>query len=424
MKVIRDHLLEIASMSIEKVLPDSAVEVALKEVKICTKPYVIGIGKAAWRMAKALSDNLVGQVAEGIVITKYDHSEGHIPNFRIFEAGHPVLDEAAIDATREAIAMAQRLRPSDTLIFLISGGGSALFELPIEGVTLEQLKKINLELIHSGANIEEINMIRKLLSEVKGGEFLKFCGCSKIVAFVLSDVIGNSLASIASGPLYPEKSNLDQVKGILNTYHINLPETVSNRLETKLQPKLLPLKPSVEVETHLVGSVETMCAYAAMLGSQFGYEGIIRDSQLKVSVDTFIGLLKKDIEVYKELSNQSGKSYCLVYGGELTLKVSGNGKGGRSQHTALMVSQLIDGYEGVYFLAQASDGTDGPTDAAGGLVDSNTVSKLRNRAYDLKGAIENFDAYHALLEAGDLIISGPTGTNVNDLMLCVITPHF
>ncbi len=423
MTTIRDELLKIASMSIEKVLPDRAVEAALKEVKFNTKPYVIGIGKAAWRMAKALYDYLEGQVTDGIVITKYGHSEGPIPQFRIFEADHPVIDEAALDATHEAIALAKNLKPSDTLIFLISGGGSALFELPIEGVSLEDLKKINWGLIHSGANIEEINMIRKLLSEVKGGEFLKFCGCSKIVAFVLSDVVGNPLVSIASGPLYPEEISSERVKGILNKYHINLPKTVINRLETKLQLRVPSFKPSVEVETHLVGSVEAMCSFAATFASQFGYDGIIRESQLQLSVDDFVDLLMKDIEYYKELSNQSRKRFCLIYGGEMTLKVSGSGKGGRSQHTALMVSQMIDGDDCVYFLAQASDGTDGPTDAAGGLVDSKTASRLRRRGFDLIGAIENFDAYPALLEAGDLIISGPTGTNVNDLMLCVIIPQ-
>lgn len=419
MTKISDDLLAIASMSIEKVLPDSAIETALKEAKIKTKPYVIGIGKAAWRMAKALSDRLEVQVAGGIVITKYGHSEGHIPNFRVFEAGHPVLDEAALFATREAIAMAQNLKPADTLIFLISGGGSALFELPVEEVSLEQLKQINMELINSGASIEEINLIRKQLSQVKGGGFLNFCGCSKILAFVLSDVIGNPLASIASGPLYPEAINQNEVKRILEAYPISFAE----KLITRIEAKELSVKRAVEVETHLVGSVEAMCEFAAKFANQLGYETIIREPKLQLSVDAFLDLLKKDINDYRQRSNRYNKYYCLIYGGELTLKVSGSGKGGRSQHTALKVSQMIEGDVSVHFLAQASDGTDGPTDAAGGIVDSLTASRLRSKGIDINEAIINCDAYHALQTAGALIISGPTGTNVNDLMLCVIAPN-
>ncbi|OJV66584.1 MAG: hypothetical protein BGO41_03945 [Clostridiales bacterium 38-18] len=418
MSSIRKDLLKIASKSIEQVLPDKAVANEVSKIHVNGLPYVIAIGKAAWRMARALYDCLEGQVAAGIVITKYGHSEGDIPNFRIFEAGHPIIDEASLQATRAAITLVQSLKPTDSLFFLVSGGGSALFELPIHGITLEDLKKINIELINSGANIEEINLVRKLLSQVKGGGFLNFCGVSKIVSLVLSDVIGNALSSIASGPIYFEKIDISRIKQIILKHQINLPMEIL----VKQMEEASSVACNIKVETHLVGSVETMCQSAALIASQLGYNSVIREMQLQDSLEAFLDRFNNELRFFRNMANQNQKSYCLIYGGELTLKVAGAGKGGRSQHIAIKVAQLIDGIGGVYFLAQASDGTDGPTDAAGGLVDSKTAERLREKAFSLESAINDFDAYHALVQAGDLIITGPTGTNVNDLILCVITP--
>lgn len=396
---------QIISSVIHAAMPDTAVKKALQQIDIGKgNLYVISIGKAGWTMAKAVQEVLGNRITKGICITKYGHIKGKIDGIDCYEAGHPVTDEKGITATRKAVEMVQALREEDTVLFLISGGGSALFEEP--RISLEEYQRINEELLKCGADIKEINTVRKHLSKVKGGWFAKTCEPAQIKCIILSDVLGNSLDSIASGPACADATTIEDAVKAVHQYQISIDTDLFQ--ETPKQIK--------NVDTQIIGSVEILCTEAEKICKQLGYQTEIWCADLSCEA--------KDAGEYfakkaREHSHDT-QSYALIAGGETVVHVTGNGKGGRNQEMALACADGIAGMKDVCFFSVGSDGTDGPTDAAGGIVTGETKEKLATKDISLVDKLQEHDSYNALKMCDGLVMTGPTGTNVNDFSVLLM----
>jgi len=406
---LRDDANKIIKSAINAALPDTAVKNALKDEDFSGgRLLLVSIGKAAWSMARAACDILGSRIDEGIVITKYGHSKGSLPNVRIMEAGHPIPDSNSFLATEEAIKMVKGLSSDDKVLFLISGGGSALFEKPL--IDEKELTSLTEQLLASGADITEINTIRKRLSAVKGGKFAKICEPAQVISVVLSDIIGDPLDMIASGPAYPDSSTSEQALGIIRKYGITVSAQTMELLRRET-PKELN-----NVRTKITGSVTQLCAAAERTCRELGYEPTILTASLRCQAREAGSFLASIAQYY----NSSEKSLAFIAGGETVVQLKGKGKGGRNQELALAAAEHISNLYNVAVFSVGSDGTDGPTDAAGGYVDTETKKILSQKGIDIFETLENNDAYHALQASGGLIITGPTGTNVNDLAVLLI----
>ena len=411
----KENILRIINYAIEESLPDVSVKEALSKMELKSNIYLLSIGKAAWRMAKAAYEILNDRVVKGIVITKYNHTEGEIaPLIEIYEAGHPYPDENSLKATQKAMEMAKRLKDGDTLLFLISGGGSALFEYPLEGVTLEDIVNITKELMKKGANIYELNTVRKHLSAVKGGRFAKIAFPAKIVALVLSDVLGDRLDFIASGPAYPDPTTSEEAFKVLESYNIDVNPSAKKAISIET-PK------SVEnAEHHIIASVKTACFMARKMAKKLGYNTLLLSTQIQGEAREVAKVFAAILKDIKDSDIPVKKPAAVIAGGETTVTVKGRGKGGRNQELALSLAIEIEGIEGIIFASVGTDGTDGLTEAAGGIVDGHTARILRNYGFDPKSFLENNDSYNALKISNALLVTGPTGTNVNDIMVGLI----
>ena len=405
-KLKRDaaHIIE---AGIEAVLPDEAVRRALKEYEKDGNVFMLAVGKAGWQMANAAYEYFGSRVTDGIVITKYEHSKGPIGNLKIYEAGHPLSDENSYAATQAALDMVSGLSEDDTLIFLISGGGSALFEKPL--VSAEEMQDVTKQLLACGADIVEMNTIRKRLSAVKGGRFAEACPAA-IKAVVLSDILGNPLDMIASGPAAPDTSTCEEAIAIADKYSLKLSDEARALLGREAPKELC------NTESYIVGSVKHLCSAAARTAAAQGYEPHILTDRLSCEARD-AGLFLASIA---RTHAGDGRSLAFIAGGETVVHLTGEGKGGRSQELALAAAEGISGLDNVLIFSVGSDGTDGPTDAAGGMVDGETAAVLARKGIIISDVLMRNDAYNALNEAGGLIMTGPTGTNVNDLTVVLI----
>ncbi|MCL2270167.1 MAG: glycerate kinase [Treponema sp.] len=395
-------------------MPQQAVRNALKNRRFTGNICLAAIGKAAWTMADAAWEELGGRIKRGVVITKYGHSLGDIPGMEVIEAGHPLADANSIAATQKAVAMAKSLGTGDELLFLISGGGSALFEEPLPGLTLADIVDINSQLLACGADIVEINMIRKRLSAVKAGRFALLCAPAKVFTVVLSDVLGDRLDSIASGPAVPDMSTVDDVMAVVEKYRLTVGNTVMEYLGRET-PKSLD-----NVETVITGSVRTLCDSAANIAAGLGYAPHILCSEMNCEARE-AGRLISSIAKQIDCGDYMFKRPCaVIMGGETVVTLKGKGKGGRNQELALAAAEGIAGADNLLIFSIGSDGTDGPTDAAGGMADGATVRRLQEKGLNISNILDNNDAYNGLAAVGGLIKTGPTGTNVNDVtvILC------
>jgi glycerate 2-kinase len=411
MDLVRKDILRIIDESINAVLPEEAVRRALNNKNFSEKIVIIAIGKAAWNMAFAAKNTLGDKINTGLVITKYDHSKGPIEGFEIIEAGHPIPDDNSVRGATRAIELVSKLDKNHKVVLLISGGGSALFEKPMEGVTLEDVIDISNKLLSCGADIVEINTVRKHLSEVKGGRFAKKCKDSSIYAIVLSDVIGDRLNSIASGPAYPDMSTSDEAFKIIKKYGLSISDSVKNVIMMET-PKEID-----NCETVVTANVSTLCRAARKTAQKLGYNTLVLTSTLNCEAKEAGRFMAA---IARELKNGTFgiKSPCaIIAGGETVVRIVGIGKGGRNQELALSAAIGIDGLDDIVICSVGSDGTDGPTDAAGGVVDGKTAERIRNSGILPEVYIDNNDSYNALKESNDLILTGPTGTNVNDLII-------
>lgn len=406
---IREDAKLIIDASINSAMPDNAVKKALKQIPDCKGDmYLVAIGKAAWQMAKAASDELKDRIKDGVCITKYEHVKGDIQGVRCYEAGHPVLDDNSVSATREALKMVQNLTENDLVIFLVSGGGSALFEDPL--VSLSELQDINKQLLASGADITEINTIRKRLSGVKGGKFAKLCEPARVFSIILSDIIGDPLDMIASGPAYPDSATTEDALEIVRRYDLKISDQVKE-LINKETPKKLE-----GVDTCVTGSVKQLCDAAACKCKALGYKPII----LTASLDCEAREAGKFISAIAREHAYDGESLAYIMGGETVVHLTGKGLGGRNQEIALSAAEGIGGLREVCVFSVGSDGTDGPTDAAGGIVDGETKEALKQKGINILDVLADNDSYNALKLVEGLVITGPTGTNVNDVTVLLI----
>lgn len=406
--VLRKDADRIIEESIKAVLPDEAVKRALQGFKPSSgKTVLVAAGKAAWQMAAAARQELE-KIDAGIVVTKYEHVKGEIPGIECYEAGHPVPDENSFSATKRALEMVEPLGENDTVLFLLSGGGSALFESPL--IPGEELQDITKQLLASGADIVEINTIRKRLSSVKGGRFAQAAAPAKVFSIVLSDIIGDPLDMIASGPAVPDTSTCAQAIEISERYSLKLSDKARELLSQETPKEL------TNVSTQITGSVKELCRAAANAAKELGYEPVILTDMLCCEAreaGSFLGSIA--------LSNKGrGKKTAYIAGGETVVHLKGTGKGGRNQEIALSAANLISGVQNVAVFSVGSDGTDGPTDAAGGYADGDTALDLEKKGISLKAFLDNNDAYNALKAVDGLVITGPTGTNVNDVAVLLI----
>ena len=397
----------IVRASTQAVLPDEAIRRALAEFRPGPgRTLLVAAGKAAWQMAKAAVDTL-GQVDGGVVVTKYDHVKGAIPGVDCYEAGHPVPDNGSFFATARALELVQGLTADDTVLFLLSGGGSALFEQPF--VSGEELQDITRQLLACGADIVEMNTIRKRLSRVKGGRFAQACAPANVFAVVLSDILGDPLDMIASGPACPDVSTCRQALAIAEKYGLKLSDE-ARRLLTVETPKTLD-----NVTTRITGSVRELCAAAAVQCRALGYEPMLLTDQLCCEAREAGSFLASVLRTHAG----DGRRLAFLAGGETVVHLTGKGLGGRNQELALAAAPGIAGLNAAVF-SVGSDGTDGPTDAAGGYVDGDTNAALQAAGLDVFEVLKQNDAYHALKAVDGLLVTGPTGTNVNDVAVALL----
>ena len=394
--------------SIREVQPDSAVIRALKEMTLNGKIKLVAAGKAAWQMAKAASNYLGERLEQGIVITKYGHVQGELPRIRCCEAGHPVPDEGSFDAARKALALTENLTKDDTVLFLLSGGGSALFELPL--IPAEALQDVTRQLLACGADIVEINTLRKRLSAVKGGRFAQHCAPAKVFSIILSDILGDPPDMIASGPTCPDSSTCADAMEIVRRYDLSLNEE-TRRLLTVETPKTL-----ANARWMITGSVRELCDAAARSCRKLGYEPVFLTDRLCCQAREAGSVMASILRTHAG----DGKKLAFLAGGETVVRLTGSGKGGRNQELALAAAEGIDGLSNAALFSVGSDGTDGPTDAAGGFVDGTTRQRLLEEGIHIDQVLLNNDAYHALQRTDGLIFTGPTGTNVNDVTVGLV----
>ena len=394
--------------SLNAVLPDEAVCRALKNFRPQGgRVLLVAAGKAAWQMAHA-AVRFLGRVDGGVVVTKYGHVKGTISGVDCCEAGHPVPDENGFAATRKALELVQGLTAEDTVLFLLSGGGSALFEKPL--IPPEEMDDITRQLLACGADIVEINTLRKRLSAVKGGKFAQHAAPARVYSVVLSDFLGDPLDMIASGPAYPDSSTAEQARAVVKKYGLKLSAAALELLDRET-PKQLD-----NVTTRITGSVRQLCAAASETCQTLGYTPVVLTASLACEAreaGAFLGAVA-------QYHQDSAQSLAFIAGGETVVHLTGTGKGGRNQEIALAGAKLLDGLTGTALFSLGSDGTDGPTDAAGGIVTGETAGTLREAGVDIDRVLKDNDAYHALAKADGLIFTGPTGTNVNDLTVLLI----
>ena len=419
---LREDALEIVRQAIDAVLPEAAVREALGRGELAARLREAGrgrvilaaIGKAAWRMAKAASEALGDRLAGGVLITKYGHSLGEMRGIEAFEAGHPVPDENAVRGTEALLRRVRGLSPEDTVLFLVSGGGSALFELPAEGVTLRDVADVTGQLLACGADIVEVNAVRKHLSAVKGGRFAKLCAPARVLTVALSDVLGDRLDSIASGPACPDASTSEDALRVVEKYGLALHPRLTEALRRET-PKELDNATAVAA-----GSVASLCAAAGRAAAALGYAPLLLTSTLSCTAreaGAFLAAVAREVRA----SGRPIASPCAVIaGGETVVRVTGKGRGGRNQELALSACRGIRGLQDVVVVSVGSDGTDGPTDAAGGIVDGTTAEALEASGLDVEAVLRDNDAWTALKAVDSLVITGPTGTNVNDVSFALM----
>jgi len=399
----------IIDVTLRAIHPRLLMTPALGKLPNCAgRILLLAFGKAAWSMASVAREYLGDRIDSGICITKHGHVMGNIPGVRCLEAGHPVPDEHTITATQQALAMLTDLTPDDLVLVLISGGGSALFEDPL--VPLDQLQDITRQLLASGAPITHINTIRKRLSRVKGGRLAQLCQPARVVSIIMSDVLGDPLDVIASGPTYPDSSTTADVHDIIDRYHLDLTPEARQCLEQET-PKDLP-----HVTNRIVGNVTNLCDCAITAATLLGYQVHVLTTSLDCEARDAGAFMAAIARTHATDDTRQAWIAC----GETVVHVTGNGLGGRNQELALAAAAGIAGLDNVTLASVGSDGTDGPTEAAGAIVDGFTAERLTQQGLSIPDVLACNDSYHAHALAGTLFYTGPTGNNLNDLTLLLI----
>lgn len=432
----REFLKNIFYESIRAVDPYRAVRENAEDIKhlyhnrTVRRLLVVGFGKASCPMAKAAEDALGDIITAGLIITKYGHCDRRYlsERIRVFEAGHPVPDRNGLIATEKAVALLRNLSRDTLVLVLVSGGGSALFVSPAEGIELEEKRMVTDLLLKAGADIHEINTVRKHLSGVKGGRLAGIAYPAQLITLILSDVIGDSLDIIASGPTAPDTSTFSEAMQVLRRYKLTdvVPRSVIGLIRDGMEGRI-PETPKAEniaferVENRIIGSNRIAVMAAVRMAEEAGLHveilsletsGEARDVGTELA-KRVRGLRSSGVKEHKE-------PICLISGGETTVTVRGNGIGGRNMELALSFAIGIDGIDGVTLLSAGTDGNDGPTDAAGAIVDGSSAGRGRALGLAPEACLNNNDSYTFFKRTGDIFITGPTGTNVMDLQIVII----
>jgi len=429
--------IEIFNEALRAVDPYAAVANYVDRIRtICreeglNKIYVIGLGKAAYPMTRALVDALRDRIAGGVVVTKYGHApDGPLSeNITIYEAGHPVPDENGVAGTIKAIELLGKADRETLVVCLISGGGSALFVAPAEGISLDDKQVMTRILLKGGADIVELNTVRKHLSRVKAGRLAEAASPARVISLVLSDVIGDPLDFIASGPTSPDTTTWADALAIVTRYDTagEMPQKILQLLRDGVGGKIpdTPKKGNPlfdRVENIIIGSNHIATEAARKKALQLGYEPVVLTTELQGEAsDTARWLYRQVLESQSCLAS-GRKKICLIAGGETTVTVRGKGLGGRNTEMALAFAVAIEGTSGITFLSAGTDGTDGPTDAAGAVADGQTIPKARALGIDPKSFLDDNDSYRFFEKTGGLFKTGPTGTNVMDIQIILIEP--
>ena len=389
-----------------------------------TRIYVVGCGKAAASMSSALEDILQEWISGGIINVKYGYTRA-LHSITINEAGHPLPDEAGVRGTREIVTLLQGLGGNDLVLFVISGGGSALLPLPQDGVSLEEKQQVTRMLLECGASIDEMNAIRKHISKVKGGQLAKVAYPATLISLLLSDVVGDRMDVIASGPTVPDESTFEDCMTIVEKYRLKLPDSVIDLLKRGLNGELEET-PKVgnrifdKTFNLIIGSNILALKAAEQKAEKLGYHTLILSSSIEGETKE---VAKVHTAIAKEIlatGNPIPKPACIISGGETTVTVKGTGFGGRNQEFVLASALEIAGLSDTVILSCGTDGTDGPTDAAGAVADGSTVRSAKKLGMQPVDYLRNNDAYHFFERLDDLIKTGPTNTNVMDIRLVMV----
>ncbi len=430
----RAAALEILTAALEAADPGKAVKRFLElnggKLRVADRTYdigdfervlVVGGGKAGSAMAAAVEEVLGDRVQAGVVNVKYGHV-APTRRVKINEAAHPVPDEAGLAGTKEMVELIESAGPRDLVITVISGGGSALIDLPVPGITLDHMKQLTNALLRSGATINQINTIRKHLSQVKGGGIARLASPATVVSLILSDVVGNPLDMIASGPTVPDTTTFQDAWRVLEQFGLtnDVPEAITSRLQAGLRgeiPDTLKAGDAIfaKVQNVVVASNELAAESAMSRARELGFNTILLSTFVEGEAREIAKLyaaVAREIAVY---NRPLPRPACLIAGGETTVTVRGDGKGGRNQEMALAAALKISGLRDVMVVASATDGNDGPTDATGAIADGSTIARASELGIDPEDYLARNDAYHFFERLGDLIKTGPTNTNVNDL---------
>ena len=435
MNTERKILEQIFYRALEAVDPGQLVREYSKEIRAIyqegkyVRLNVVGFGKAAYGMAKAVEDELGDLIASGTVITKYGHSpEGDgLRKIKLYEAAHPVPDQRGFSATEEIIKDVEKTGKETLTLCLTSGGGSSLFVSCYDGITLDEKCRVTAQLLKAGADINELNTVRKHISRVKGGRFAELVYPSSIINLIVSDVIGDRLDVIASGPTAPDPTTFGEAVSVLEKYGIAelVPSRVMEVL-TKGRSGTYPETPKAgnpifkDVHNTIVGSNKKALEAAVKAANSFGFETQIISCELDGEAGDVGTRLAGEAIDKKVKGTGNRRPLRLISGGETTVTVRGRGKGGRNTELALAFALQIKGIEGIILLSAGTDGTDGPTDAAGAVVNGDSFKRGLSAGLDPLKYLENNDSYTFFKKTGDIFITGPTGTNVMDIQIMVV----
>ena len=438
-QTMRQHAMEIFQAALKAVDPveailryvkqvDAGVQIGERRFKFedYDRILVVGAGKAGAPMAKALEDLLGDKVSGGVIVVK----EGHdlpLEHVRIHEASHPVPDERGIRGAEDILSLVNEAGERDLVICVISGGGSALLVAPAEGVTLADKQEVTRLLLACGADIHEINTVRKHLSRAKGGGLARLAYPATVVSLILSDVIGDDLNVIASGPAVPDTSTFADTREVFRKYDIwhQLPGSVQTRIQQGLAGNIADTPKAGDAifqrcYSELVGTNIQALIAASQEARRRGYHSLILSSSVEGEAREVVKMFTAFAKEVRNSANPISAPACILCGGETTVTIRGEGKGGRNQEFALASALIIEGMENIVVLSGGTDGTDGPTDAAGAIADGQTIARARAKNLDPRDFLKRNDSYHFFQPLDDLIITGPTRTNVSDVYMVLV----
>jgi hydroxypyruvate reductase len=439
-QLMRKQALEIFNAGVKAVDPVAAVYRHVKvkdetlsiddqsfDLKNFERIIIVGAGKAVAPMAKALEDLLGDRIANGVIVVKEGHGLA-LKRVKICEGGHPVPDEGGVQGTEEILTVAKDAAERDLVICLISGGGSALLIAPPQGISLEDKQAATKLLLACGANIHELNTIRKHLSRSKGGRLAQAVHPATVISLILSDVVGDDLDVIGSGPTVPDSSTFQESEQILKNYGVwdDLAASIRDHIQKGLNGEITETPKTGDAAFQrcsqiLVGTNLQAMVAAAQEAERQGYHPLILSTKVEGEARE---VARAHAAIAKEVlssANPISPPACVLFGGETTVTLQGDGKGGRNQEYALAAALALDGHDHIVMLSGGTDGTDGPTDAAGAIADGNTVARAHGKGLDPGEFMKRNDSYHFFKQLDDLVMTGPTRTNVMDIYLFLIS---